>query len=128
MFLRSLFQRRRRDKSHSSTGLATIGSPNKSLVHAEHCREKFQRNYDKWNQETNMLSSNVFDNSHFRNIVNMGKDAVPMIYDELKKGETPLVYALDMIFPGTMQYNGFVTLKEACDQWSSTLRKTGRFS
>ena len=72
MFLRSLFQRRRRDKSQSSTSLATIGSSNKSLDRAEQCREKFQRNYDKWNQETNMLSSNVFDNSHFRNIVNMG--------------------------------------------------------
>ena len=99
-----------------------------SLAYAKHCREKFQRNYDKWNQETKMLSSNIFDNSHFRNIVNMGKDAVPYIYKVLLEEKennraTPLVYALDIIFPGVMRYNGFVPLKEVCDQWILVLEK-----
>ena len=52
----------------------------------------------------------------------MGVNAVPYIVEELEKGPSPLVYALDMIFPGVMKYEGFVSLKEACDKWLSILR------
>lgn len=88
----------------------------------------FNKNLAYWNKETNVLSVNNFDNGYFKSIVEMGKEAVPMIYEELKKGPTPLVHALDLIFPGVVEYNGFVSLKESCDTWISILKKTGKFS
>lgn len=82
----------------------------------------FSQNFKYWNQETEFLSTNNLDNSYFKEIVNMGVDAVPFIVKELEKGETPLVHALDLIFPDTVKYDGFVSLKEACDIWLSILR------
>ena len=82
----------------------------------------FYQNYKYWEQETKMLSVNNLDNSYFRGIVDMGVDAVPYILDELKKGPSQLVNALDLIFPGVMQNEGFVSLKDACDKWLSILK------
>ena len=53
----------------------------------------------------------------------MGKDAVPFIYKELKKGPTDLVYALEAIFGNPIKYNGFMSLKQSCDLWISILKK-----
>ncbi len=83
----------------------------------------FSQNYKYWNQETEFSSTNNLDNSYFKGIVDMGVEAVPYILTELEKGPTPLVYALDLIFPDVMQYNGFVSLKDACDKWLSILRQ-----
>lgn len=83
----------------------------------------FSQNYKYWNQETGFLSTNNFDNSYFQEIVNMGTEAVPYILAELEKGPSPLVHALDLIFPGVIEYKGFVSLKEACDKWLSILQK-----
>lgn len=82
----------------------------------------FAQNFKYWNDETSFLSANNYDNSHFREIVDMGIDAVPFIVEELKKGPTQLVHALDLIFPGVIKYNGFVSLKDACDKWLSILQ------
>lgn len=82
----------------------------------------FFHNFKYWNQETGVLSANNLDNSYFRQIVDMGVDAVPFIVEELKKGPTPLVHALDMIFPEVVKYDGFVSLKDACDKWLSILQ------
>ena len=86
----------------------------------------FNQNLAYWNKETNILSINNFDNGYFKSIVEMGRDAVPLIYEELGKGPTPLVHALDLIYPGVVEYNGFVSLKDACDTWISILKKTGK--
>jgi hypothetical protein len=82
----------------------------------------FTQNFKYWNKETGLLSTNNLDNAYFRQIVDMGVDAVPYIVKELKKGPTPLVHALDMIFPNVVEYNGFVSLKDACDKWISILQ------
>ncbi len=81
----------------------------------------FAQNFKYWNQETAFISTNNINNSYFQGIVNMGIDAVPFILDELKKGPTPLVYALDRIFPGVMKYEGFVNLKDVCERWKAIL-------
>lgn len=82
----------------------------------------FFQNYKYWNQETSVLSANNLDNSYFKQIIDMGIDAVPFIIEELKKGPTPLVHALDKIFPDVIKYDGFVSLKDACDKWLSILQ------
>lgn len=82
----------------------------------------FLQNLKYWDAETRFSSTNNFDNAYFREIVNMGKDSVPFIVEELKKGPTPLVHALDEIFPDVIKYEGFVSLKDACEKWLSILR------
>lgn len=82
----------------------------------------FTQNLKYWNMETGFISTNNLDNSYFKEIVNMGVDAVPFIVEELKKGQTSLVHALDMIFPNVVKYDGYVSLKEACDKWLSILQ------
>lgn len=82
----------------------------------------FHQNYKYWNMETRFLSTNNLNNSYFRGIVSMGVDAVPFILREIEKEPSPLVHALDLIFPGVVKYDGFVSLKEACDKWISILR------
>lgn len=82
----------------------------------------FIQNLKYWNQETEFLSTNNLDNSYFKEIVNMGIDAVPYIVEELKKRPTQLVHALDLIFPDVVKYEGFVSLKDACDKWLSILQ------
>ena len=81
----------------------------------------FCQNYKYWNEQVSCLSVNNFENSYFERIVEMGKDAVPFILSEMKKEPTPLVYALDRIFPDTIEYQGFVSLEEACSTWISIL-------
>lgn len=87
-------------------------------------RAIFIQNYKYWNQETAFLSTNNLNNSYFETIVNMGIDAVPFILTELKKGPTPLVHALDRIFPGVMKYEDFVSLNVACEEWKKILLKS----
>ena len=81
----------------------------------------FCQNFKYWNDQVSCLSVNNFDNSYFERIVEMGKDAVPFILAEMKKGPTPLVYALDRIFPDTIEYQGYVSLETACNTWISIL-------
>ena len=85
-------------------------------------RVSFEQNLKYWNAYSNMLSVNNYDNSYFDKIVAMGTDAVPFIIEELDKGPTALVHALDLIFPDTVEYDGFVTLNDACRTWLSILR------
>lgn len=85
-------------------------------------RVSFEQNLKYWNHQTAPLSVNNFDNTYFEGIVAMGTEAVPYIIEEMKKGPTPLVHALDLIFPGVVEYDGYVSLKDACDTWLSILQ------
>lgn len=83
----------------------------------------FKSNLESWNAVNSLHASSNLDNVYFKQIVKMGKDAVPYIYEELKKGPTDLVYVLDEIFGRPIKYNGFVSLKKSCDIWLSILKK-----
>ena len=87
----------------------------------------FKLNNRMWNDEKQFDSFNNYDSGYFDEIVKMGKDAVPYILAELEKGPSPIVHALDLIFPGKVKYNGFVPLKVACETWISIIKKTENF-
>ena len=87
----------------------------------------FKLNNRMWNDEKQFDSFNNYDSGYFDEIVKMGKDAVPYILAELEKGPSPIVHALDLIFPGKVKYNGFVPLKVACDTWISILKQIGTY-
>lgn len=76
-----------------------------------------------WNRETAYLSVGNFDNRYFNKIVEMKEDAVPYIYEELKKGPTLLVNALDRIYPGKVKCDGYVPLTTVCNVWLNILSK-----
>ena len=108
--------------SSSVTGISDNGETCVIDTAESDCMAMFAQNYRYWNKETQFSSANNIDNAYFQSIIDMGVNAVPYIVEELEKGPSPLVYALDMIFPGVMKYEGFVSLKEACDKWLSILR------
>lgn len=87
----------------------------------------FKLNNLMWNEEKQFDSYNNYDSGYFDEIVKMGNDAVPYILAELEKGPSPIVHALDFIFPGKVKYNGFVPLKVACETWISIIKKTENF-
>lgn len=86
----------------------------------------FKSNFESWNAVNLLHASSNIDNVYFKQIVKMGKEAVPFIYEELKKGPTDLVYALDEIFERPIKYNGFVPLKKSCEIWLSILQRIDR--
>lgn len=82
----------------------------------------FFYNLKYWNNQTQFLSSNNLDNAYFSNIVDMGLDAVPLILREIKKRPSNLVFALDKIMPGVMEYDdGYISVEELCKAWISIL-------
>lgn len=83
----------------------------------------FKSNFDCWNTENQLSTFSNTDNCYFREIVKMGVTAVPFIYEELKKGPTSLVYALDEIFGHPIKYDEFVPLKQSCDAWITILNQ-----
>lgn len=91
-------------------------------------REAFHDYLNKWKKETEFSSLNNLDNHYFKEIVGMGREAVPYILKEIERQPSQLVHALDMIFPGVVKYKGFVSLEKACATWISILRQTGYVS
>lgn len=91
-------------------------------------KEKVQSLITKWEKETKVQSSGIFDNKNFKEIVSIGEKAVSVIYEKLLKEDTQLVYALDLILPGVVIYNGFVTLHDACETWRNLLSKYFKYN
>jgi len=110
------------DFSSSVTGISNDGGLHSVDTNDSDKSVIFFQNYKYWNKETGFSSTNNLDNSYFQEIVNMGIDAVPYIIKELKVKPSPLVHALERIFPGVVSYDGFVSLKDACDKWLSILQ------
>lgn len=106
---------------------ASIASGDKNSIFDMKESENFNNfslNNKLWNTEKQFDSFNNFDSGYFDEIVKMGTDAVPYILEELKRGPSQIVHALDLIYPGKVQYEGFVPLKTACDTWISILSKS----
>jgi len=83
-------------------------------------------NYEYWNRNSNFMSSNNYDNADFERIVAMGEDAVPGILEIIQDHPDPIVHALDLIYPGYMSYDGYVSLEDVCNTWIITLRLLGK--
>lgn len=88
--------------------------------------QKVRTNYDYWNRVSNFKSSNNFDNADFRQIVQMGEDAVPGILKIIQDHPDPIVHALDLIYPNYMTYDGYISLEDVCRTWIITLTALGK--
>lgn len=83
-------------------------------------------NYEYWNRESKFLSTDNYNNSDFRKIVDMGEEAVPGILEIIKDHPDPIVHALDLIYPNFMKYEGYVSLEDVCRTWIITLTALGK--
>ena len=101
--------------------LAGICAANQQLLTKSPEKDIFEENFNKWEDETKFQSTNIYENSHFKNIVKMGESATPFIKEKISKAPSPIVHALDLIYPNVINYEGFVSLKEACDTWNKVL-------
>jgi len=82
----------------------------------------FETNFKYWSEESRLRSVNNFKSTNFDSIVAMGADALPYIREILEKGPSPIVHALDLIFPDVVKYNGYTTIEEACNIWLPLIR------
>ncbi|MCD8207547.1 MAG: hypothetical protein LUD72_06405 [Bacteroidales bacterium] len=93
------------------------------LMAQPHGPEVMFKHYLKhWEDETLFDSTDLFENENFKAIVAMGEKAVPFILQEIAVRPTQLVHALDLIYPGTVEYDGFVPLEKACEMWTGTIK------
>ena len=85
----------------------------------------FNRLVSQWKEETMFLSSAeaIIGNPNFQAIVNMGKNAVPYIVDEIRNEPSTLVWALNIIFDRKITDRPGTTVEEACRLWVRTLTK-----
>ena len=87
-------------------------------------RGKFQDELYRWECDTAFSSTQDFENSHFKAIVDMGDKCIPWIHEIIDNRPDTIVHALDEICPGIMRYEGCVPLNEVCEAWSALLRIT----
>lgn len=85
-------------------------------THAARSNE-FKLKYEYWKQSTSFLSVNNYDNPYYDGIINNGRVYLPYIYDDLRKGELDLIYALERIFPEKVPYSGFMPKRIARLLW-----------
>lgn len=88
---------------------------------SEVAREKFERLYKEWTEETAVMSTGQFDHPAYRGIVNMGKAAVPYIREKIKDGPDPIVAALGEIMPGVVKTEGYLSMTDICKIWDIAL-------
>ncbi len=72
----------------------------------------------KWQKETALMSdiNQVLENRNFKEIVDIGKDAIPVILNEIDINPGPLVWALNIITKSKISENP-IPLEESCKLW-----------
>jgi hypothetical protein len=73
---------------------------------------------DNWTNQTKFMSSisSIIQNSNFKNIISLGKPAVPIILNEIRKKPSNLVWALNYI-EGFNISKTPISITEACQKW-----------
>ncbi len=95
-----------------------------NTIHEDDDRTAFTKHLHQWQQETGFLSSVAAITSHssFRQIVNMGGNAVPFIIEEIERKPSNLVWALNAIFHKKIGEGKSIT--EACKLWTEELKRS----
>ena len=78
---------------------------------------------EKWEQNTMFysMSSQIINDDNFKKIVYMGEKVVPFIIEELKKGPSLLVWALNSIYNERISDDPNTTIEKACKLWVKRL-------
>lgn len=88
-------------------------------------KSKFQALLEGWKRNTVLMSSpnDIVNDENFREIVKMGRAAVPSIIEELSAEPSPLVWALNFIYGRKISTNPNTTISQACKLWVKELSK-----
>lgn len=116
------------DTNNLKASLSTVAfidsnEVDESLLRLAVLRSSFEYNYRYWIEQTGHLSANNYDNSYFRALVGLGTTIVPFILEIIEKEPDPVVYALDLIFPGVVEYEGYNSLENVCALWSAIFKQ-----
>lgn len=88
-------------------------------------REKFEKLYNEWRDKTCIFSDtgSIFNNDEFRRLIDMGASIVPYVIELLKKNKQDwkLIHILDELYPGLVEYKGYVKSEDAADVWIQLL-------
>ena len=94
-----------------------------SILRVAELRSNFDYNYRYWLDQTGHLSANNYDNSYFRALVDLGTTIVPFILEKIEKEPNPVVHALDLIYPGVVEYGGYNSLENVCALWTEIFKQ-----
>ena len=59
----------------------------------------------------------IIEDENFQEILKMGKDAIPLIINQINKNPSQLVWALNIITNSRLKSRQRLTLTEACKKW-----------
>lgn len=84
--------------------------------------KEFKELYDKWNEDTWLLSWRGIENEQgFIDLVNWSKDhteeAVDSIVEMLKEAPDFVVYVLDELFGHPLTEKGYMSIEQYCNVW-----------
>ena len=87
-------------------------------------KRKFYDHFNSWQNKTMFFSSvkSIVDQDDFKAIVSMGTKVAPFILEELEKGPSNIVWALNMIYRKKITDKPNVTIGEACKLWIKELK------
>ena len=114
------------DKSDINEALMSI-DPNlyshlgdtKQLVNqSAYVKPKFKKYLENWKRETFFSSrlDQIVGNRNFKNIVELGENAIPFILAEVHQKPSNLIWALNAILNRTISQEN-ITVTEACKAW-----------
>lgn len=98
---------------------------NKRFIDKVGLKDSFNSLKAAWLQETAFSSSviDIIENTNFKRIVNMGKDAIPLIIEEIDNNPSTLVWALNIITGYTIDPSQRLSLSDACKVWVKLYRR-----
>ncbi|MEM9680531.1 MAG: hypothetical protein AAF901_09430 [Bacteroidota bacterium] len=97
--------------------------------HHEYIKKQFEDNKANWLEDTMFVSSSteIFNNSFYQNVINLGEDAIPYMVIDMKENLNHWFYALSKITnvnPVVAEHAGNVELM--ADDWYHWAIQTGR--
>ncbi|MDO6818090.1 hypothetical protein [Zobellia sp. 1_MG-2023] len=89
------------------------------LVRNVFLMDRFESLVHSWEKNTIFSSSmtGIIEDHNFQEILKMGKDAIPLIINEINKKPSQLVWALNIITDSSLKTRQRLTLTEACKRW-----------
>lgn len=89
------------------------------LVRNVFLMDRFDSLVKSWEKNTIFSSSmlGIIEDENFQEILKMGKDAIPLIINEINQKPSQLVWALNIITDSRLKTKQRLTLTESCKKW-----------
>jgi|GEM_PF-7125850 len=97
------------------------------MLSAFYVRSRYESYRDAWYRKTMFLSSlmDITEDVDFQRIIALGKEAIPLIIQDIRKSPNALVIALNAITNASIKSNKKLTISELCQAWIKLYDKGG---